>query len=393
MWRFSHELPVEGRSGVGMWRFGHELRDSHLVRTQARAYPAPRGRDRGAAAPPPARGAAGSGAVRLARPPDRRRRRRRLRFWNLGDPHQLVFDETYYVKQAWSMIRFGVEMDAVLDDAKQSTRSSPPATSTSSTRPTGDFVVHPPVGKWVIGWRRAALRDRQLASAGGSRSRSGHPVDPHGRPRRAAAVRVDAPRHRRRAPPRVRGTPLRPLPHRPARPHLMFWALAAFCCLLVDRDQSAHDRWPRKVAGLDRARTRRRSVRGVRGWGWRPWRWVAGVCLGLAAGTKWSGAVLPRRLRPDDGLVGHGCPPCRRRAPGGRRARWSRTRPLALLCDGRHRRRRLLRRWMGLVRSPTSATTGSGPTPTPPSPAGAGCRTLCGRWWKYHAQISASTPT
>ncbi len=24
-----------------------------------------------------------------------------LRLWDLGNPHQLVFDETYYVKQAW----------------------------------------------------------------------------------------------------------------------------------------------------------------------------------------------------------------------------------------------------------------------------------------------------
>ena len=33
-----------------------------------------------------------------------------LRFWDLGRPHQLVFDETYYVKQAWSMLQWGVEM-------------------------------------------------------------------------------------------------------------------------------------------------------------------------------------------------------------------------------------------------------------------------------------------
>jgi len=32
-----------------------------------------------------------------------------LRLVNLGHPHQLVFDETYYVKQGWSMILFGHE--------------------------------------------------------------------------------------------------------------------------------------------------------------------------------------------------------------------------------------------------------------------------------------------
>ena len=33
-----------------------------------------------------------------------------IRFWDLARPHQLVFDETYYVKQAWSMLEWGVEM-------------------------------------------------------------------------------------------------------------------------------------------------------------------------------------------------------------------------------------------------------------------------------------------
>src|SRR5690606_34375653 len=32
-----------------------------------------------------------------------------LRVVNLGHPRQLVFDETYYVKQGWSMILFGHE--------------------------------------------------------------------------------------------------------------------------------------------------------------------------------------------------------------------------------------------------------------------------------------------
>src|SRR5579875_1763877 len=32
-----------------------------------------------------------------------------IRFWNLGRPHQLVFDETYYVKEGWSMFLYGYE--------------------------------------------------------------------------------------------------------------------------------------------------------------------------------------------------------------------------------------------------------------------------------------------
>ena len=44
-----------------------------------------------------------------------------MRFWHVGAPHQLIFDETYYVKQGWSMILFGFEMkvDPVLEQAKQ----------------------------------------------------------------------------------------------------------------------------------------------------------------------------------------------------------------------------------------------------------------------------------
>ena len=30
-----------------------------------------------------------------------------LRFWDVGRPHQLVFDETYYVKEGWSMFLYG----------------------------------------------------------------------------------------------------------------------------------------------------------------------------------------------------------------------------------------------------------------------------------------------
>ena len=41
----------------------------------------------------------------------RRRRAHRavLRFWNLGHPHEIVFDETYYVKDAWTLLHLGYE--------------------------------------------------------------------------------------------------------------------------------------------------------------------------------------------------------------------------------------------------------------------------------------------
>src|SRR5450759_3342959 len=53
-----------------------------------------------------------------------------LRFWQLGTPRGYIFDEVYYAKDAWSLWRHGVELDA------------------TGTGPA--FVVHPPLGKWLI---------------------------------------------------------------------------------------------------------------------------------------------------------------------------------------------------------------------------------------------------
>ena len=70
-----------------------------------------------------------------------------MRFWHVGAPHKLIFDETYYVKQGWSMVQFWFEMknDTLLNDAKQVdqhfTANDPFIYGTE-----GDFVVHPPVG-------------------------------------------------------------------------------------------------------------------------------------------------------------------------------------------------------------------------------------------------------
>ena len=107
---------------------------------------------------------------------------------------------------------------------------------------------------------------------------------------------------------------------------VMFWALAAFCALLIDRDRS-RELLARKVGALLDAGARRGSPELRYGpWlGARPWRWVAGLCLGLCAGTKWSGLFFLVGLRPDDGLLGHGRAPRRRDPALVARPRWSRT--------------------------------------------------------------------
>ena len=72
-----------------------------------------------------------------------------LRFWTLDRPHALVFDETYYVKQAYSLLHFGVEM-RVLSSLKQPDDAFVDGRQDIFSTDDGDFVVHPPVGKWVI---------------------------------------------------------------------------------------------------------------------------------------------------------------------------------------------------------------------------------------------------
>ena len=52
------------------------------------------------------------------------------RVWGLAYPRGYIFDETYYAKNAFALSRYGVEVN-VLNRAPE-------------------FVVHPPVGKWLI---------------------------------------------------------------------------------------------------------------------------------------------------------------------------------------------------------------------------------------------------
>ena len=68
-----------------------------------------------------------------------------LRLFNLGYPHALVFDETYYVKDAWSLSHLGYE-------GIWHTDSDPSfiAGKVNGFSKAGSFIVHPPLGKWLI---------------------------------------------------------------------------------------------------------------------------------------------------------------------------------------------------------------------------------------------------
>lgn len=68
-----------------------------------------------------------------------------LRLVNLNRVKTLLFDETYYVKDAWSLRVLGYEGTwATNSDAAFI------AGDTSGLSPIGSFVVHPPLGKWLI---------------------------------------------------------------------------------------------------------------------------------------------------------------------------------------------------------------------------------------------------
>lgn len=173
-----------------------------------------------------------------------------------------IFDEIYYACDAQNLLRYGVEH----------------ASKDGSARciPTGGgaFIVHPPLGKWAIavgeqlfgvntfGWRFSSAVAGTLTIL--------------------LVVRIG----RRMTGSTLLGAlagvllSLDGLSFVQSRismldVFLVFWVVAAFGCLVVDRD-------------LLRGRLSRLSD-GARDRRWRPWRLLAGGCLGAAVATKWSG--------------------------------------------------------------------------------------------------------
>ncbi|GHI23452.1 hypothetical protein Shyd_48230 [Streptomyces hydrogenans] len=89
-----------------------------------------------------------------------------LRFWNLGKPHAVIFDETYYAKDSWALINQGYEGAWAKDIDK--TILTNPDSVLIPTHP--GYVVHPAHGQVGHRPRREDLRLRAV-SAGGSWSR------------------------------------------------------------------------------------------------------------------------------------------------------------------------------------------------------------------------------
>ncbi|MDR0837451.1 MAG: phospholipid carrier-dependent glycosyltransferase [Propionibacteriaceae bacterium] len=64
---------------------------------------------------------------------------------NLAQPKEIIFDETYYAKEAWSVLHFGYARNWP-DGANDMILEG----NTDVWEQTADFVVHPMLGKWLI---------------------------------------------------------------------------------------------------------------------------------------------------------------------------------------------------------------------------------------------------
>ena len=206
-----------------------------------------------------------------------------MRLVNLGTPSSLVFDETYYVKDAQSMLSLGYEgvwpegADEKFNAGIVDTFSSDPA-----------YIAHPPLGKWIIGlglqvfgaenpvgWRVSTALVGTLAVAlicviAYALFRSALLATLAGFFLAIDGLAITMSR-----------TAL-------LDNSLMFVTLLGFGAVLLDRRHSAA-----RLAGW----LLRRQKRGLGvDWGpvlwWRPWLIAAGLLFGLATGIKWSGVYF-----------------------------------------------------------------------------------------------------
>ena len=212
-----------------------------------------------------------------------------IRLVNLGRPNAVSFDETYYPKDAWALLRFGVEHKAVENHKDLMLSAGDNWRTVEAFTSEGSFVVHPPFGKWTIaageylfgvspfGWRIA------VAILG------------------VLTVLLVARIVRRITRSDLIGTlagfllALDGIHIVMSRTGLLdgiltFWVVVAFGLLVLDRDRT-RARLASFVTtfGLAATATRWGPNLGVGPFGIRPLRLAAAVALGLACSVKWSG--------------------------------------------------------------------------------------------------------
>nr|WP_232247472.1 phospholipid carrier-dependent glycosyltransferase [Kitasatospora azatica] len=204
-----------------------------------------------------------------------------LRFWHLGSPGGIIFDETYYAKDAYALWQGGYETNWA--DTANSQILGHPQVIPYKTDPA--FIVHPPVGKWIIGFGEQLFGMHPLGWR--------FMVAVLGTASILMLARIARRLFRSTLLGCVAGLLLSVdglhfVMSRTALLDLMvmFWILAAFGFLLLDRDHT-RARIAHKLGELPDAVTAHRMRLGLR-----PYRLAAGVCVGLACSTKWSGMYV-----------------------------------------------------------------------------------------------------
>ncbi|GAA1958085.1 phospholipid carrier-dependent glycosyltransferase [Nocardioides panacihumi] len=201
-----------------------------------------------------------------------------MRLWHLGTPREFQFDETYYAKDAWSLLHFGYARNY----AEGANDKILAGHTMGSFQNSPEMVVHPEVGKWLI-----ALGEKAFG------------MDPFGWRVSSAVAGALMILVMIRLVRRMTGSTLigvvaglllsfDGLQFVLSRLALLdiFLALFTLCavsCAVADRD------WFRE-------RVARTIGSPATGWGprvlWRPWLLASGLFWGLAIGTKWT-ALYP----------------------------------------------------------------------------------------------------
>jgi dolichyl-phosphate-mannose--protein O-mannosyl transferase len=211
-----------------------------------------------------------------------------MRFWNLANPNKIIFDETYYAKDGWSMWVYGWEHNwqtSSAADPKLAVSGSYGSHGTASFGSGAEYVVHPPVGKWIIGfgeqvWGLNPVGWRIMEALLGT-----------------LAILILTRTARRMFRSTLIGVlaglflSFDGLAFVMARTALldgiqMFFVLAGFGALVVDRDKVRE----KAAAWAEDHLTGTPLLKGEHGpkFGLRPWRILAGFMLGCATATKWN---------------------------------------------------------------------------------------------------------
>jgi dolichyl-phosphate-mannose--protein O-mannosyl transferase len=203
-----------------------------------------------------------------------------LRFWNLGHPQALIFDETYYVKDAWTLLQNGYESSWPEGADEDFARGD-----TGIFQESPAYVVHPPLGKWMISLGMAAFGAGDAFWWRASTALAG-----------TVAVFVLAMVARRLWPSTivaviaafllaVDGNAIVMSRVALLDNWIMLFALLGFWFVLLDRDHARQE--------LERRLAEARARGGEPHYGpaiWsRPWVVAAGVAFGAACAVKWSG--------------------------------------------------------------------------------------------------------